>query len=98
MYILSSLSRSLYTGVTNSIKRRVLAHKQGKGSIHTSKYHVNRLVHFETFRDVRNAIAREKEIKDWTREKRVQLIEAENLGWVDLAESWFTEDQLKGAE
>lgn len=94
VYILSSISRSLYTGVTNSLQRRMREHKIGKGSVHAAKYNINRLVYFERHHDIRAAIVREKEIKSWSREKRLKLIEAENLGWIDLAENWFTDEQL----
>jgi putative endonuclease len=94
VYIMSSISRSLYTGMTNDLRRRVLEHKRGEGSKHAAKYHITRLVFYESFRDVRNAIAREEEVKDWTREKRLRLIEEQNTGWLDLAESWYTSEEL----
>jgi len=84
--------------MTNNLRRRVLEHKRGGGSTHTAKYKITRLVHYESFSEVLNAISREKEIKDWTREKRVQLIETQNLGWIDLAENWFTAEQLHGKD
>ncbi|MCB9357626.1 MAG: GIY-YIG nuclease family protein [Calditrichaeota bacterium] len=95
VYILSSLSRSIYTGMTNDLRRRVLEHKRGEGSTHAAKYRITRLVHFESYSDIRRAIAREKEVKDWTREKRVQLIETYNLGWLDLAENWYETEELE---
>lgn len=98
VYILSSLSRSINTGMTNNLHRRVFEHKRGGGSTHTAKYKITRLVHYETFSSVLSAISREKEIKSWTREKRLQLIESQNLGWIDLAESWFAEKQLESSD
>ena len=89
VYILASRSRNLYTGVTNDVLRRVMEHKQGIVPGFTSRYHINRLVHTESFRYVREAIAREKEIKGWAREKKIALIEKTNLGWYDLAEEWY---------
>jgi putative endonuclease len=84
VYILSSASGVLYTGVTNNLKKRVMQHKQKLVAGFTKKYNVNRLVCFEIFHDVRAAIAREKQIKSWRREKRVALIESNNPKWVDL--------------
>ena len=84
VYILASRSRTLYVGITNDLLRRMLEHRQGVGSEFTSKYRIHRLVFFETFRDVRVAIAREKEIKGWRREKKIGLNEAKNATWEDL--------------
>ncbi len=84
VYILSNASGVLYTGVTNNLKKRVMQHKQKLVAAFTEKYNVNRLVCFEIFHDVRTAIAREKQIKSWRREKRVALIESKNPKWVDL--------------
>jgi putative endonuclease len=88
VYILSSLTGTLYTGFTNNIYNRTLQHKGKESPGFTSKYDVNRLVYYETFTDVRAAIRREKEIKGWTRKKKVALIESENPKWQDLAEGW----------
>ncbi len=85
IYIMASRSRVLYTGVTNDLARRVNEHKQGLFSGFTSKYRVTRLVYFEEFADIRDAIAREKEVKDWRRSRRVRLIENRNPTWEDLA-------------
>jgi putative endonuclease len=89
VYILSSRSHVLYTGVTSNLVARIGQHREGKVTSFTSKYRVQRLVYFETFRDVRGAIAREKQIKSWTREKREELIRAKNPTWVDLAAERF---------
>jgi len=83
-YIMASRSRVLYTGVTNDLYRRVTEHKQGINGF-TSKYRVTRLVYYETFGDIRHAIAREKEIKGWNRLRKVRLIESRNPTWRDLA-------------
>ena len=88
VYILSSLSGTLYTGITNSLYRRTLQHRSKETPGFTSRYDVNRLVYYETFRDVRAAIRREKEIKGWTRKKKITLIESMNPKWQDLAEGW----------
>ena len=92
LYILASRSRVLYVGVTNDLLRRVLQHREGRIAGFTSRYHIHRLVHFEPFGDIRNAIAREKEIKDWTRAKKVALIEGKNPAWEDFAERYFSRD------
>ena len=78
VYILSSKSRRLYTGITNDLFRRVQQHKRGEIEGFTQKYKINRLVYWEEFQYVGHAIHREKVIKDWRREKRVALIEREN--------------------
>ena len=85
VYILASRTRSLYTGVTNNLERRMIEHRNGLVPGFTSKYRIFRLVHFDVFRDIRNAIAREKEIKGWRREKKINLIEQRNPTWEDLA-------------
>lgn len=85
VYILASRSRNLYTGVTNNLQRRVVEHREGLIPGFTSRYRIFRLVHLEVFRDIRNAIRREKEIKSWRREKKVWLIERHNPMWEDLA-------------
>jgi putative endonuclease len=86
-YIMASRSRVLYVGVTNDLARRVNEHKQGLIAGFTSRYRVTRLVYFEEFADIRDAIAREKEIKGWKRSRKTSLIERRNPTWEDLAES-----------
>src|SRR5271168_1379316 len=88
VYILSSRSLTLYTGVTGDIYHRALQHRAGEIEGFTKQYRVNRLVYYETFKYVNNAIAREKQIKAWTRAKRLALIKSENPTWQDLAEGW----------
>src|SRR5437899_7930400 len=85
VYIMASRSRVLYTGVTNDLARRVNEHKQGLTPGFTSRYRITRLVYFEEFADVRDAIAREKQIKAWTRARRIRLVEGRNPSWQDLA-------------
>ena len=88
VYILSSRSRTLYTGVTNNLARRLVEHRDGKIPGFTSRYRIFRLVHFEVFAHIRAAIAREKEIKAWRREKKVWLIHRHNRAWDDLSEQF----------
>ena len=84
VYILTNRSRTLYTGTSN-LARRLYEHRSGIGSSFTSKYAIHRLVHVETATNPRDAIAREKQIKRWTRAKKVALIEATNPNWADLS-------------
>jgi putative endonuclease len=88
VYILGSRSRSLYTGMTNNLRRRVKTHREKVPGTHTAHYNIRRLVYFERFQYVHHAIAREKQIKSWTRAKRVELIEKVNPTWADLAAEW----------
>jgi putative endonuclease len=89
VYILASRSRVLYVGVTDDLIGRVAQHRDGSGSDFTAKYRIHRLVYQESFRDIRAAIAREKQIKGWSRQKKVNLIEMSNPTWLDLAADWF---------
>jgi len=88
VYIMASRSLTLYTGVTGDIYHRALQHKAGEVEGFTKKCHVDRLVYYETFKYVNNAIAREKQIKAWTRAKRLALIKTMNPAWHDLANGW----------
>jgi putative endonuclease len=79
VYMMTNRSRVvLYTGITNSLMRRVYQHQNGEIKGFTKAYQVNRLVYYERFNDPRDAIAREKEIKGWRREKRNALVERMN--------------------
>jgi len=88
VYIMASRSLTLYTGMTGDLCRRALEHKNEEIEGFTKRYHINRLVYFEAFKYVNGAIAREKQIKAWTRAKRLALIKSENPTWQDLAEGW----------
>jgi putative endonuclease len=90
VYILASKSRALYIGVTNDLERRLFEHKQKLVKGFTSKYNVSRLAYYEVYENIRDAIAREKQIKSWRREKKVTLIESMNPQWRDLSEEWQT--------
>jgi putative endonuclease len=88
VYLLASAKHgTLYVGVTNDLVRRVYQHKTGVFRGFTFRYQVHRLVWFESYDDPTNAIVREKEIKKWRREWKVNLIERSNPEWVDLYES-----------
>jgi putative endonuclease len=95
VYIMASRSLNLYTGVTNSIYQRALQHKSGEIDGFTNKYNINRLVYYEMFEHIGNAIAREKQVKAWTRAKRLALIKSTNPTWQDLAEGWGAKAELQ---
>ena len=76
----------IYTGVTNNLERRLVEHKDGKGSSFTSRYNVTKLVFYNCFGRIHDAIAAEKKIKAGSRTKKVELIEAMNPGWKDLCD------------
>jgi putative endonuclease len=88
VYIVASKSRRIYTGVTNDLFRRIMQHKRGEIEGFTRNYKINRLVYYEEFQYVGNAIRREKVIKGWLRMKKVALIERDNPTWDDLGEEW----------
>jgi putative endonuclease len=94
VYIMASRSRTLYTGVTNSMYRRAMQHKKSETEGFTKKYHINRLVYYEIFKYITSAITREKQIKAWTRAKRLALIESANPTWQDLADGWGEQLQI----
>lgn len=89
VYIATNRSGTLYIGVTNNLHRRMWEHKQKTGSKFAAKYNITRLVYYEKAADIRDAIAREKQLKRWRREKKVWLIERENPDWNDLSADWF---------
>ncbi len=83
---MSNVSKMLYVGVTNDLENRVLQHKSKLVPGYTQKYNLFKLVYFESFGDIRDAIRREKQIKGWLRCKKVALIKSVNPQWRDLAE------------
>ena len=88
VYIMASRSRVLYVGVTNDLARRTNEHKRGLVPGFTSRYRITRLVYFEEFVDILDAIAREKEIKGWVRTRKTRLIDSRNPTWEDLSSSF----------
>ncbi|RJP59456.1 MAG: GIY-YIG nuclease family protein [Ignavibacteriales bacterium] len=88
LYIMTNKSRTLYTGVTNDLNRRVYEHKQKLIKGFTSKYNITKLVYYEEYNDINDAIRREKQIKGWSRKKKIELIESINPEWKDLSEEW----------
>jgi len=93
-YILASRSHNFYIGVTRDLRVRVLQHKNDTFQGFTSRYNIDRLVHYELFQDIRDAISREKQLKRWTRAKKIWLIELRNPTWQDLSEDWNREPEL----
>ncbi len=89
VYIMTSRSGTLYTGVTSDLRRRVYEHKHKRLPGFTSKYNVRRLVYFESTSDVHAALSREKQIKAWRRAKKIALVESRNPQWQDLGEDWY---------
>ena len=90
VYIMASRSRVLYTGVTNDLLRRVDERRRGVHGGFTRRYRVTRLVYVEEFGEILDAIAREKQIKAWSRSRRVRLVEERNPTWEDLANHPFS--------
>ncbi len=87
VYLLSNFKRTvIYTGVSSDLIRRVIEHKEGNIPGFTKRYHVHDLVYFEEFTDIRDAIAREKQIKAGSRKKKEELIRSMNPEWKDLFE------------
>jgi putative endonuclease len=85
VYILASRpGGALYVGVTNDLIRRVAQHKEGSVKGHTQRYNINKLVYFEPYADVRDAIQREKNMKHWPRVYKTRLIGESNPTWRDL--------------
>jgi len=91
VYIVASQTRVLYVGMTNSILRRIEEHRSGEIPGFTQSYNCNRLVWFEHYQYVYNAIDREKQIKRWGRAKKIWLVEQSNTSWADLSEPWREE-------
>ena len=89
VYIMTNRSKTLYVGITGNLIQRVRQHKARTGSRFAAKYHLDRLVYFERFEDVRDAIEREKRIKGWRRIRKIALIVSVNPAWRDLSLEWF---------
>ena len=89
VYLLSSKKNgTLYIGVTNDLERRMFEHKNKLVSGFTAKYNVNKLMYFEDFQYVNDALKREKQLKNWNRQWKIDLIEKENKEWKDLSIDW----------
>jgi putative endonuclease len=88
VYIMASRSRTLYIGFTSQLMIRVRQHKDGVFEGFSKTYHCTRLVYFERFVIAENGIAREKQLKRWSRQKKLALILNVNPAWADLSEAW----------
>ena len=85
VYMLTNITNKvLYIGVTNNLARRLYEHKTGLFEGFTKRYHVDKLVYYEHFFNINDAIAREKQLKGWTRARKNALVEKENPGWEEL--------------
>ncbi|HZD60880.1 MAG TPA: GIY-YIG nuclease family protein [Anaerolineae bacterium] len=89
VYVVTNKSGTLYVGVTNNLERRIFEHKNKLIEGFTKKYAIDQLLYYEIAGDVVRAIEREKQIKGWTRRKKIELIESCNPGWKDLSKGWF---------
>lgn len=97
-YIVASRSLTLYVGVTGDLDKRAFEHKRKLFEGFSANYNCSRLVWFERYAHAGSAIAREKQLKGWTRAKKLALIRKMNPTLVDLSEAWYTPEQLIGAE
>ena len=89
VYILTNWNNKvLYTGITNNLQRRLAEHQSKLVDGFAEKYNANKLVYYDCTSDVREAIAREKQIKGWKRCRKIELIESVNPTWRDLSEDW----------
>jgi putative endonuclease len=89
VYIMTNRSRTLYTGVTNDLMRRVYEHKHKLVPGFTSKYNIQYLVYYESTSSIHTALEREKQIKGWLRARKIALINSMNPAWKDLSEEWL---------
>lgn len=89
VYLLASQSGTLYVGVTNNLERQMKQHKTGQIEGFATKYGVNKLVYYEEYEYIDDAIAREKQIKGWGRGKKLALFRESNPKWDDLAADWL---------
>ena len=89
VYIMTNRSGTLYIGMTNNLIRRVQEHREGRVEGFTAHYKITRLIHAEPFAEVRDALGREKQLKVWTRAKKLALVAASNPDWRDLGDDWL---------
>ena len=97
-YIVASRSLTHHIGMTGDLDKRIFEHKKKLFDGFSATYHCNRLVWFERYAHASSAIAREKQLKGWTRAKKIALIKKSNPTWIDLSEEWYTPEQLLGAK
>jgi putative endonuclease len=97
VYIMSNVSRTLYIGVTNDLERRVWEHKGKTKTGFTSRYNITLLVYIESYDGPSDAIAREKQLKRWSRSKKLAMIDSANPEWIDLSSAWAAEYSSQSA-
>lgn len=91
VYILTNMPNgTLYIGMTNNLERRILEHKSGSVEGFTKKYGLKTLIYFEVHQNVNEAILREKQLKKWKRQWKIDLIEKDNPNWSDLTNDWYS--------
>ncbi len=88
VYIITNRVKTLYIGVTNNLVRRMYEHKKGMIEGFSKRYNLTKLVYYEIYTNVQEAIRREKQLKNWHREWKINLIESLNPGWDDLSKDW----------
>jgi len=94
VYIISNKNRTvIYIGVTSDLRRRIKEHKKGEGSIFSSRYNLTDLLYFESIMGMRNAINREKQLKNWHKDWKWNLIKEKNPDLKDLAISWYNDKE-----
>ena len=92
LYLLTNKRNgTLYIGVTNNLERRLFEHKKKLIEGFTKRYNLNKLIYFETYQFVNDAIKRERNMKKWKRQWKIDLIERDNPNWKDLSKDWFEE-------
>ena len=96
VYIVSNKNRTTtYIGVTNNLERRMLEHKSGKGSVFTTRYNLTDLLYYERIMGMQNAIDREKQLKNWHKDWKWNLIKEENPTLLDLSKDWFSDEEIE---
>ena len=98
VYIMTNRSRTLYIGVTSDLERRVHQHKQKEIAGFTKRYNMTQLAYYEEIPSIRDAIAREKQLKGWLRSRKIALIESMNPQWRDLSEEWYAAVKRNGTD
>ncbi|MCB9211115.1 MAG: GIY-YIG nuclease family protein [Ignavibacteriales bacterium] len=89
VYIITNNKKTLYIGVTNNLQRRIYEHKNQLIEGFSKKYNLNKLVYYEIYSEINDAIKREKQLKNWHREWKINLIESLNPNWDDLSEGFL---------
>jgi putative endonuclease len=89
VYIMTNKSRTLYIGITSDLKKRVYEHKHKLIEGFTKCYNITYLVYYEVTSDSSSALNREKKLKGWLRQKKIDLIESSNSEWRDLSDGWY---------